>query len=152
MMSMVVSHSVIDADAGHRFSTSVVGLAEIWATGVRRKRRKRIARERGVSPTALYGRSAPRLRATLCLALRGVQEAVRFSTMRRTEDCTKSPSFNEVFAQGAHPGGSEGGARGAQTQLLVEHVGCGGQKITQLIGEEAAAPVQSLLDLDSGCP
>jgi hypothetical protein len=39
--------------------------------------------------------------------------------MRRTDDCTQTPSFNEVFAQGADPGGSEGGALGAQTQLLV---------------------------------
>lgn len=35
--------SVIGTDADHRFSTAVVGLSKIWATGVRRKRRKRIA-------------------------------------------------------------------------------------------------------------
>ena len=45
--------------------------------------------------------------------------------------------LHEVFAQGADLGGSEGGARGPQSQLLVEHVGGGGQKSAQLIGEEA---------------
>jgi hypothetical protein len=80
----------------------------------------------------------------LCQLLPEVQEAGRCSTRRRTEDCTQTPSFNEVFAQGADGGGSEGSARGAQTQLLVEHLGGGGQKIAQLIREEAAAPAHSL--------
>ena len=44
---MLGRYSVIGTDAGHRFSTAVVGLAEIWATSVRRKRRERIASGRG---------------------------------------------------------------------------------------------------------
>ena len=36
-------------------------------------------------------------------------------------------------------GGAKGGARGAQAQLLVEHVGRGGQKPPQLVGLEAGA-------------
>ena len=44
-----------------------------------------------------------------------------------------------MFAQGADLGRSKGGARSPQPQLLVEHVGSGGQKPSQLIGEEAAA-------------
>jgi len=47
--------SVIGTDADHRFTTAVVGLSEIWVTGVRRKR---IASERDVSPTTQRGRSA----------------------------------------------------------------------------------------------
>jgi hypothetical protein len=50
--------SVIGTYADHRFSTAVVGLSKIWATGGRRKRRNRIASELGVSPTAQRGRSA----------------------------------------------------------------------------------------------
>lgn len=45
----------------------------------------------------------------------------------------------EVFAQGADLGAAEGRARGVQAQLLVEHLGGGGQQAAQLIGEETAA-------------
>jgi hypothetical protein len=83
----------------------------------------------------------PRFGLPVCGAS-NVSELRASVTSVRRRYAGAAPSFNEVFAQGADPGGSEGGARGEQTQALVEHVGGGGQKIAQLIGEEAAAPAQ----------
>jgi hypothetical protein len=142
-MSMGAGHSVIGIDAGHRFSTAVVGLAEIWATSVRRKRPKRIASERDVSPTALCGRSAEAWGDALPVITGSVGGwQVQHDAQHRRLHA--DVELQEVFAQSAELAGSEGGARGAQAQLLVEHVGGGGQKIAQLIGEEAAAPAHSL--------
>ena len=52
--------------------------------------------------------------------------------------CAPDRKLHEVFAQSADLCSPEGGARGPQTQLLVEHVGGDAQKAAQLIGEEAA--------------
>ena len=51
--------------------------------------------------------------------------------MRRTEDWTQAPTFQAMFAHGADLGAAVGGARGTQTQLLVEHIGGGAQKAVQ---------------------
>jgi hypothetical protein len=64
--------------------------------------------------------------------------------MRGTEDCTQTSSCKRCSGK-ALTLADRKAVRGAQTQLLVEHVGGGGQKIAQPIGEEAAAPVQRLL-------
>ena len=57
-MSIYLGNSGTGTEVGPRFSMTMVGWRAILATEVRRESRKVVPAERGVSPTALCGRSA----------------------------------------------------------------------------------------------
>ena len=120
------------------FSRFPVHEGVFLATGVRRESRRIESASGGVSPTALCGRCAETSGDDLpVVAVDAGGGQVQHDAPHRGLD--PGTEFYEVFAQCADLGGSEGGARGPQSQLLVEHVGGGGQKTAQLIGEEARA-------------
>jgi hypothetical protein len=121
-----------------RLSTTACGLRMISATGVRPESGARHSMELGVSPTALCGRSAEVAGDDLPVV---AMQASRWQVQHDAPHGRFHPGaeLHEVFAQGADLGGSEGSARGSQTQLLVKHVSGGAQKAPQLIGKEAAA-------------
>src|SRR5450631_266503 len=137
-MSMRGVDSASITCVGARFSAVMVGGCGIAGMGVRRESRGIHAAVRGVSPTALCRRGAEISGDDLpVVAVQAGGWQVQHDAPHRR--VYPGAEFQEVFAQGADLGGSEGGARGAQTQFLVEHVGGGAQQTPQLIGEEAAA-------------
>src|SRR5271163_1597041 len=121
-----------------RFSPSVLSRRAILTTGVRRESRKLHPTERSASPTALCGRRAEACGNDLpVVAVDARSGQVQHDAPHGGLD--PGTELHEVFAQGAYLGGAKGGARGAQSQLLEQHVRGGGQQSAQLIGEEAAA-------------
>src|ERR1035438_10809616 len=121
-----------------RLSTPVSGRQLIFATDVRPESLRRRSIERGVSPTTLCGRSTESFGDDLPVI------AMQAGGGQMQHDAPHgglhpSAEFHALFAQGADLGRPKGGAGGPQPQFLVEHVGGGGQKPAQLIGEEAAA-------------
>ena len=120
------------------FSMFSVHEGVFLATGVRRESRRIESAPGGVSPTALCGRCAETSGDDLpVVAVDAGGGQVQHDAPHR--GFNPGTELHEVFAQGTDLGGSEGGARGPQSQLLVEHVGGGSQKTAQLIGEEARA-------------
>src|SRR5665213_1607137 len=102
------------------------GVIWILATGVRRDARKIHPSGRGISPTALCGRGAETSSDDLpVVAVDAGSRQVQHDAPQRGFD--PGTELHEVFAQGADLGRTEGGARGPQSQLLVEHVGGGGE-------------------------
>jgi hypothetical protein len=137
MMSMRGGDFAPGICTGDRLSAAVFGRRVISGTGVRRESRWVQSSKRSVNPTALSGRGAETSRDDLpVVAVEASGRQVQHDAPHRR--LYPGAEFHEVFAQGADLSGSEGGARGPQTQLLVEHVGGGAQKAAQLIGEEAA--------------
>src|SRR3989442_9115519 len=125
-------------ELGVGFSGLRVCKSEILATGVRRESRAILARQRGVSPTTLRGRSAEASGDELpVVAMDAGGGQVQHDAPHRGLD--PGTELHEVFAQRVDLSGSEGGARGPQAQLLIEHVGGGGEESPQLISEEAGA-------------
>jgi hypothetical protein len=138
MMSMrgIDVQSVTSLGVG--FSRLLVHEGVILATGVGRESREINRTERVVDPTALCGRSAEACGDNLpVVAVDAGSGQMQHDAPHRGLD--PGAELHEMFAQGADLGGSEGGARSAQSQFLVEHVGGGGQKSAQLIGQEAGA-------------
>ena len=123
---------------GDGLSSTVRAGRGISATGVLPESGIRHSKQRGASPTALCGRSAEIAGDDLpVVAMQtGGGQVQHDAPHGRLYPCAE---LHEMFAQGADLGGSQGRAGGAQTQLLVEHVGGGAQQPPQLIGEEAAA-------------
>ena len=121
-----------------RLSAAAFDQRVISGAGVQRGSRRISRAERSVSPIALCGCSAEASGDDLpVVAMQAGGWQMQHDAPHRRLD--PGAEFHEVFAQGADLSGSEGGARGPQTQFLVEHVGGGAQKGAQLIGEEAAA-------------
>jgi hypothetical protein len=126
------------AEVVARFSPSVRRRRVILATALRREWRAMISAKRVVSPTALCGRGTEACGDDLPVVAVDVGSGqMQHDAPHRGLD--PGAELHQMFAQGADLGRAEGGARGAQAQLLVEHVGRGGQQSAQLVGEEAGA-------------
>ncbi len=107
-------------------SVSVVRERKISTMGVPRELRTLIRAERSVSPTALCGRGAAASGDDLpVVAVNAGSGRVQHDAPHRGLD--PGAELREVFAQGVDLGAAEGGARGTQSQFLVEHIGSGGQ-------------------------
>lgn len=120
------------------FSRFPVHEGEFLATGVRRESRRIELASSGVSPTALCGRGAEASGDDLpVVAVDAGSGQMQHDASDRGLD--PGAELHQMFAQAADLGRSEGGARGLQAQLLVEHIGRGGQQSAQLVGKEAGA-------------
>lgn len=110
----------------------------ILGTGVRRESHAMSLARRGVSPTGLCGRSTEASGDDLPVVTvdAGSGQMQHDASYRGLDPGTE---LHQMFAQRTHLGRAERSACGAQSQPLVEHIGCGGQKPAQLIGEEAGA-------------
>ncbi len=125
-------------DAVRRVSPALRRRRVILATGVRRESREINRTKRVVNPTALCGRSAEASGDDLpVVAVDAGSGQVQHDAPHRGLD--PGAEFHQMFAQGAELGRAERGARSAQAQLLVEHVGGSGQQPPQLVGQEAGA-------------
>ena len=136
---MIGGYSAAGFRTGHRLSRAVFGRRLISATGVRRESRRIQSTVRSVSRTALCGRGGEVCGNDLPgVAVQAGGWQVQHDAAHRGLD--PGAEFHEVLAQGADLSGSEGGARGArgaQTQILVQHVSSRAQQTLQLSGEEA---------------
>ena len=110
----------------------------ILATGGRRETRAIMVKRSGVSPTALCGCGTEAAGDDLpVIAVDAGGGQMQHDSSHGGLD--PRAELRQMFAQGADLGRTEGGARGSQAQLLVEHIGRGGQKPPQLVGQEAGA-------------
>ena len=124
--------------SGDRWSTAVGDRRVISATGLRSELLRRHSIGRAARPTALCGRSAEASGDDLpVVAMQASGWQVQHDAPHGRLD--PGTQLEQVFAQRADLGGSEGGARGTQTQLLVQHIGGGAEQPPQLIGKEASA-------------
>ena|ERR1700730_9305744 len=142
-MSMRCDDFVVRADAVVRFSPPVRCRRRILATGVRRESRAIMMHGNGVSPTALCGRSAEALGDDLpVVAVDAGGGQMQHDAPHRGLD--PGAELHQMFAQGADLGGSEGGTRGAQAQLLVEHIGGGAQQPRSWLARKRVQLVRSI--------
>src|SRR5450759_1842027 len=122
LKSMLDSDFGAMTDVGVGFSEWVAREREISATAVPRGSRKVIPAGFSVRRTALCGRSAEASGDDLPVVAMdaGSGQMQHDAPHRGVYPGTK---LQEVFAQGVDLSRPEDGTRGAQTQLLVEHVG-----------------------------
>ncbi len=137
-MSMRSGDFAARGDAAVRFSPPIRRMRGILAMGVRRESRAIMVNGSGISPTTLCGGSAEASGDDLPVV------AIDAGSGQMQHDATRrglkpGTELHQMFAQCADLGRSEGGARGSQVQLLVEHVGRSGQQAAQLVGQEASA-------------